>query len=787
VSAFAATGTVTFYDGISALETEPVSNGQATFSTVMLASGLRTLKAHYSGDSIYAPSTSAATAQTVTALPQNGFQNELFSNGLPSGSCCSPIATGDFNGDGKPDLALVDSDSINILLGNGDGTFQWTGRAVDYYVPASVVVADFNSDGLPDVAVVNLESSFVSVYLTGTNGTIGAPLNLSEAPGSFFGESLLAADFNGDGHVDLAVLNYGGVNVLFGNGDGTFQAPLVYSAGNSTALAFTAGDFNNDGKPDIALSLFSLGVQILLGNGDGTFQAQPLTPFPAADELGTLVAGDLNGDGNPDLAIGYSSNVQSGTAVMLGKGDGAFQTPVFYPAVSESSEGSVLLGDFNGDGVADIANFELGFSGSAVEVLLGNGDGTFQPAVTVTVATDNIAVADFNGDGRTDLALTSFPLGVLLGESVPVCAALVPAPIIIDASGAQTSLAITVSSGPCAWSAAGPTWVAFEPASGTESTAVTATIPPNTSGVDLSGNIDISIAGRLAYLIPVTERSTAEVFSDVPPNDYYFDAANLLFAKGITNGCSSNPLDFCPTQDVTRAEMAIFIVRSIFGGDHFTAPTTPYFNDVGPTDFGFAWIQEMAALGITNGCGNNDFCPQDDVTRAEMAIFIIRARYGATANPDYSLTPFFTDVPANTFGFSSIQRMKMDNITSGCTATTYCPAEAVTRGDMAIFVMRGGYNQLLPAGEPVISQISPASIPPGQLTTVAVTGVNTNFGAGTTVNPIPGVAVGAVTVTSPTSFTVDLTPAANSPIMPFSVWVTTGTEEAVLPNGLTLQ
>jgi hypothetical protein len=233
--------------------------------------------------------------------------------------------------------------------------------------------------------------------------------------------------------------------------------------------------------------------------------------------------------------------------------------------------------------------------------------------------------------------------------------------------------------------------------------------------------------------------------------------------------------------------MAVFIVRSIFGGDNFTAPTTPYFNDVGPTDFGFAWIQEMAALGITTGCAPELFCPNDSVTRAEMAIFIIRARYGATTDFDYSLTPFFTDVPANAFGFSWIQRMKMDNITSGCTATTYCPDDAVTRGDMAIFVMRGGYNELLPAGEPAISQISPASIPLGQLTTVTVTGLNTNFGAGTIVNPIPGVTIGAITVTSPNTFTVDLTPAANATVVPESIWVTTGTQEAVLPNGLTFQ
>jgi hypothetical protein len=198
-------------------------------------------------------------------------------------------------------------------------------------------------------------------------------------------------------------------------------------------------------------------------------------------------------------------------------------------------------------------------------------------------------------------------------------------------------------------------------------------------------------------MIPVAEMATQQAFIDVLPNEYYFDAVNLLYAHGITNGCASSPLQFCPTEDVTRAQMAIFIVRSIFGGDNFTAPTTPYFTDVGPTDFGFNWIQEMAALGITNGCGVGLFCPDDSVTRAQMAVFIIRARYGSTAMFDYLPTPLFTDVLSNAFAFIYIQRMKMDSITSGCTVTTYCPDNPVTRGDMAIFVMRGGYNDLLPA------------------------------------------------------------------------------------------
>jgi hypothetical protein len=149
------------------------------------------------------------------------------------------------------------------------------------------------------------------------------------------------------------------------------------------------------------------------------------------------------------------------------------------------------------------------------------------------------------------------------------------------------------------------------------------------------------------------------------------------------------------------------------GGDNFTYTLTPYFTDVPPTDFGFQWIQKMADLGITSGCGPSLFCPNDATSRAEIAVFIIRARYGATANFDYPATPYFTDVAPTDFGFSWIQRMKLDNITSGCTATTYCPDNIVSRGDAAIFIMAGEFNQLLPANTPVLSAIDPATLTHG--------------------------------------------------------------------------
>ena len=239
--------------------------------------------------------------------------------------------------------------------------------------------------------------------------------------------------------------------------------------------------------------------------------------------------------------------------------------------------------------------------------------------------------------------------------------------------------------------------------------------------------------------------------------------------------------------------MAVFMLRAVYGGDNFTASTTPYFTDVQPGDFGFKWIQKLHELGITSGCTATTYCPNDSVTRDQMAIFIIRVRLGlalAGKNPtfSYSSTPSFTDVPADGFAFQWVQRMKREGITSGCTADTYCPDETVTRGEMAIFIMRGAFNQLLPAGTPVLTQISPATLAAGASGTYTITGVNTNFVQGTTtLSPIPGVTIGTITVTSPSSMTVQLTAASNAVAQPYSILAITGTEEAVLPNGLAIQ
>jgi len=781
VSPPSAPGVVTIYDGVTLLETEPVSVGAATLKISQLAPGVHSLTARYIPSIVaYSTSTSPVFAQTITAAPAGGFSE----SGAGIDYYGSGVAlVGDFNGDGKADIAIFGgynydyrSAFVSVALGNGDGSFQGAAYSPGGNGPVlGAAIGDFNGDGKADVV---LASGYADVLLGKGDGTF----SIGQGIPIFSASSVAVGDFNGDGIADICVGSDNMVSIVLGNGDGTFGAPVDYFTNGSRSIV--VGDFNGDGIADLAVD--GNGVNILLGNGDGTFQAAVI--YSVVGTQGFLAAGDFNGDGKLDLAVPNST----GIAILLGNGDGTFQPGVNYGSFPVFA---VAVADFNDDGKADLAVIDAlsgSYQSNDVYIFNGNGDGTFQAPVgwAAGAGVSYAAVGEFNGDGAPDIAAASFNeagFGVLLSRPGP-CLQVTPQSIAIDAAGTSQTITLTSTVPSCAWTATSSApWIQLSSSAGTGSGGMTVTIPPNTTGADLTGTISFQAVPYGTQTINITERFEAQTFTDVLPSSGYFDAVELMAGKGITSGCT--PTTFCPSDYVTRAQMAIFIVRTVMGGDNFTYTETPYFADVPVGAFGFQWIQKLRDLGITSGCSPTLFCPADDVTRAQMAIFMIRARYGTAYDFDYSASPYYTDVPVTAFGFAWIQRMKQDSITSGCTPTTYCPSDSIVRSDMATFVMRAGFNELLPTGEPVITSISPTTIAAGTSGTYTLTGLNTGFTSATMIEDMPGITVSSVNVLSPTSLTMQLTAAGDAVLQPVSTVAITSqiNQEAVLPNGLVIQ
>ena len=721
-----------------------LGNGDGTFQAAVLSpspfpGGPGLITGDLDGDGIAdAALTSGLSYGETFAFKGLGDGRMSFLHAYESGAGSFGLASGDMDGDGRPDLIATDAyrSAVSELVNLAGGRFLGIEKVPLGGGLATSAAGDFDGDGIVDLAALGSDAgNGVVVMLIGDG--LGSFSTLDPGtPVDSLANWIAAGDFDGDGKLDLVVTTYFGQSlyVLMGNGDGTFAQPVVQMLSYEFRKVVVA-DLNGDEKLDLALIADdpSSGNQgtflVMLGNGDGSFQSP--SPHPLPNVPADLAVADLTGEGVLDAVVAeQAASGTGGVSVLLGAGDGTFGQPVQHSAGLQPS--GVAVGDFDQDGHPDLAVANGGAQN--ISILPGDGQGGFGDGTLIAVGSVPyfIVVADLSHDGIQDVATASYTGGtvaVLRGigngrfqspevyDAQPTSGALAAVDLrgsgdldLTAAGGSDGTIfvllnthlsarvsvpsvfvgqpailrAMAAGSGPVAyqWRKNGTALADGGTVSGSQTAALT--IDP------------VSFADAGSYDVVVTDSCTSATsnaaalsveFADVPTSSPFHDDILTIATAGITGGCGGG--NYCPTSPVRRDQMAVFLLKSEHGSSYLPPPCTGVFPDV-PCPSSFAdWVEQLATEGVTGGCGAGNYCPDASVTRAQMAVFLLKTSQGSSYTPPPA-TGIFGDVPAGSFAADFIEDLYNRGITGGCQLSPllYCPGNTALRQQMATFLVR---------------------------------------------------------------------------------------------------
>ncbi|MCC6342435.1 MAG: S-layer homology domain-containing protein [Bryobacterales bacterium] len=494
----------------------------------------------------------------------------------------------------------------------------------------------------------------------------------------------------------------------------TFTTPHTFEWGSGSSHVVTAPPVQGAGGTRYTFSSWSDGGAashtVVASTGTSTFTAAMLTQYKLSTSVsggtGSINANPASADGfyNAGTEVQLTAAPATGFRLISWGGDAAGSTSMVNVPMSGPKNVTALFGpdvpcaSFLAETYTTVAS-----SGDIRDVEVTSPPGCLWQSNS-TVAWISI-LSGATGEGKEAVrirvnpnpedearAATIYLAGVpyTIGQAASGCGFSLAGPSqTLGSSGGTYQLTITGPAG-CDWSAsAAPSWIKLNSTTaGTGNGTLTFSADTNRTGQPRTGYI--SMGGQLWPLIQ-QQLGPVPPFGDVPPGYLFFDSISLLKLNNITTGCGGG--NYCPEAGMTRSEMAAFLVRAV-AGEGFTFSNQPYFTDVPATHPYFSYIQKLRELGVTNGCSATQFCPDDTVTRGQMAAFLIRARLGITFNETFPFEPqrMFTDVDASNVFYPYVQKMKELGITSGCTATTYCANDLNTRGQMAAFLIRAFFT-----------------------------------------------------------------------------------------------
>ena len=615
------------------------------------------------------------------------------------------IATADFGGQDHILEIALQSDGKIVAVGS-------TLDTVTYH--SNFAVARFNTDGSLDTTF-NTTGKLTTDFSGGSDDAYAVAIQMDNkilVAGSTmeilppFNSNFALARYNSDGTLDTSFGTGGQLTTDLGEND-TAYAILVQPGGHIVAAGATGA--YSYGFWNFAAARY---------NSSGVLD----TSFGANGKVAT------NFGGKEDA--GQAAVLQADTRfVVAGYSDGLFAAARFETAVlptattnaasSVTSTGATLNGTVNANNFSSIATFEYGLDtsyGTTVTAVQSPVIGTADTSVSAAISgllgntTYHFRVVAVNAAGTTygsDLTFTT-PSSDTTAPAVASVTRVDPSPTNL----ASVNFTVIFSEPVTGVDMVGPIFDDFSltSSSGISGAAVTGvsgsgttyTVTVNTGSGNGTLRLNVGTGGSIvdAALNPLAAGFTAgevysviktAIFTDVPDSYWAVSWIERLYNNGITGGCSTNPLMYCPDSTVTRAQAAVFLLKGIHGST-YTPPTVGAgtgFTDV-PNDYwAAAWIKQLAAEGITSGCDIGLYCPDSEVTRAQMAVFLLKSEHGNSYSPpDVGADTGFTDVSIDYWAAAWIKQLAAEGITGGCATNLYCPDATVTRAQMAVFLVK---------------------------------------------------------------------------------------------------